>query len=301
MAFRRPLKLNGSNLQEMSDSEIDDLRNVMFHEYIASPSVSLSVVGSGGNLGTLTDTRLQAGASSSSATDYPSEETTAEPSVVSVGYSRVSQSVTNTSPPNDVNSKSFPLYYDGNNIRTMSLQDMYDTFAFSVIDSLQSAFQVYRIHSGDISGWTKVSSTPVFSDTGANVSAYTSGGIPETLDQPFTRTNYYLLKRNYTPPALVRQMVFLDSNNNIQEEGSLIIRPLFRSIIVHVAAEVSGSRLRYSWNGTGNSCGSAIDTRLNGSGNYETRFVNANDYRAQEFPNGSLVTVNTYTLRVRQE
>ena len=29
-----------------------------------------------------------------------------------------------------------------------------------------------------------------------------------------------------------------------------------------------------------------VDTRLNGSGNYQTRFVNADDYRAQEFPNG---------------
>ena len=26
-----------------------------------------------------------------------------------------------------------------------------------------------------------------------------------------------------------------------------------------------------------------VDTRLDGSGNYQTRFVNANDYRAQEF------------------
>ena len=40
------------------------------------------------------------------------------------------------------------------------------------------------------------------------------------------------------------------------------------------------------------------DTRLNGSGNYQTRFVDANDYRAQEFPDGSPTTINTYYLRV---
>ena len=40
------------------------------------------------------------------------------------------------------------------------------------------------------------------------------------------------------------------------------------------------------------------DTRLNGSGNYQTRFVNNDDYRAQEFPNGTATTINTYYLRL---
>ena len=40
------------------------------------------------------------------------------------------------------------------------------------------------------------------------------------------------------------------------------------------------------------------DTRLNGSGNYQTRFVHADDYRAQEFPDGSPTTINTYYLRL---
>ena len=42
----------------------------------------------------------------------------------------------------------------------------------------------------------------------------------------------------------------------------------------------------------GNSRGSGIaDTRLDGSGNYQTRFVNTDDYRAQEFPNGTAQTI----------
>jgi len=43
-----------------------------------------------------------------------------------------------------------------------------------------------------------------------------------------------------------------------------------------------------------------VDTRLNGSGNYQQRFVNANDYRAQEFPNGTAQTINTYFLKIRR-
>ena len=43
-----------------------------------------------------------------------------------------------------------------------------------------------------------------------------------------------------------------------------------------------------------------VDTRLDGSGNYQTRFVNADDYRAQEFPNGNPQTISTWTLKVNQ-
>ena len=42
------------------------------------------------------------------------------------------------------------------------------------------------------------------------------------------------------------------------------------------------------------------DTRLNGSGNYQTLFVNTDDYRAQEFPNGTSTTINTYYLRINK-
>ena len=56
--------------------------------------------------------------------------------------------------------------------------------------------------------------------------------------------------------------------------------------------EIGTSTANYT-KGTG-----IADTRLNGSGNYQTRFVNADDYRAQEFPDGSPTTINTYYLRV---
>jgi len=42
------------------------------------------------------------------------------------------------------------------------------------------------------------------------------------------------------------------------------------------------------------------DTILNGSGNYQTREVNTDDYRAQEFPDGSAVTAATYYLRIHK-
>jgi hypothetical protein len=48
----------------------------------------------------------------------------------------------------------------------------------------------------------------------------------------------------------------------------------------------------------GNTRGTAmVDTRLNGAGNYQTRQV-SDDYRSQEFPNGSAVTITTTNLRI---
>jgi len=37
-----------------------------------------------------------------------------------------------------------------------------------------------------------------------------------------------------------------------------------------------------------------------GSGDYQTRYVNTDDYRAQEFPNGTSTTINTYYLNINK-
>ena len=52
--------------------------------------------------------------------------------------------------------------------------------------------------------------------------------------------------------------------------------------------------------GSGQTRGSGMaDTILDGSGNYQTRQEN-DDYRAQEFPNGSVTTANTYNLYINK-
>ena len=60
MAVRTPLKLDGSNnLIEMSTTDINNIKNQVRYLYGTDPSVDLSYVSSGGNLGTITDIRLQ--------------------------------------------------------------------------------------------------------------------------------------------------------------------------------------------------------------------------------------------------
>ena len=307
MAVRAPLYNDSGNLKEMSTSLVDQIVQQTVYQYSLSPSVSLSVVSSGGSLGTITDTRLQAGSSSSSATSYPSEATTAEPSVVSVNYSKIDSSNASVTPTGD-SGKTWPVYYDGTSIKAMNLQDVKDTFLHPAIDLLASGSTgtdqagTYHIStSSSVAGSTLVSATPVFSDTGANTGAYTAGSIPETQDQPTTLTNYYLQIINGTDTSFTSP-VFIRSDDQIQIYPTATFQSLLQEWIRYTAASSSdGYSISYNINGSGNNRGSGmVDQRLNGSGNYQTRFVNANDYRAQEFPNGTLTTINTYFLKINK-
>jgi hypothetical protein len=297
MAVRRPVYADSNgNLKEMTDSHISAIKLRAKRLYMQSPSVTLSVVSSGGDLGTIYDTRLQAGAGKTSVSAFPSEASTGEPSVVSVGYSRLDQNVASVSNITDSGS-TFPLYFDGSNLKHMSRTDFYDTFIYGAISDV--ADETYYIHnSSTLSGWSRVSSTVVFSDTGANTGLYTAAGIYETRDQPYTRQNFYLFRKNAVSATVSTFPArYVSSNISVYSSGDL--DGLLLDGMRYSAASISGHRIRFSWNGDGTNRGAAWDDRLNGSGNYQTRKVNADDYRAQEFPNGSFVRISTYYLRVR--
>ena len=269
MAVRRPLILTGSNdLIEMTDAQRNAVKDRCRYLYGASPSVTLSRVGSGGNLGTLSDSRLQAGASTTDVTDF---DTAPSISTVTVNYATVSESTVNTTASADTNNIAFPIYYDGASIKTMSLQDMYDTFIFDAIDTLLSAVGqpgTYRVHTAtSLSGYSAVSSSTIFSDTRANAGAYTAGGIPETQDQPTTITNYYLLQANNIAAPSMEEMLFVrNSDKNLQEYSQASIDAILENCIRHVASEEAGSKIRYQINGSGVTLGSGMtDTKLDGS------------------------------------
>ena len=208
MAVRAPLYLDGSNdLVEMTTAEVDAWEQYMCYLYGTDPSVVLTQVGSGGSLGDIDDTRMQAGAQSTSTTAFPSEGTTAEPATVSVAQAKVTQTRSSVSPTAD-SGTTFPVYTDGTDIIAMSLQDVKDTFLYPAIDRLVSGTEsndtagTYTVTTSSTAatGYTNVSTTAIFTDTRANTGAYTAGGIPETLDQPTTITNYYLHRRNAVHP-----------------------------------------------------------------------------------------------------
>jgi hypothetical protein len=315
MAVRTPLYYDDTSsastpiLKEMSSGQIDEIKNAFKQLYFQSPSVQLTVVGSGGNLGTLYDSRLVAGAVSTGTASFPGEEITEEPQITQVGLSRINQVVNTVAVPANTNSIEYPIYYavsgSGNpELRSMSLQDMYDTFAYDVVDNdLSSAGEIYTIStSTTLAGYTEVSGsgTPVFTDTRANPAGYSA--IPAGEDSTTTTevTSYYLHKKDYVTPAY-QAPARLTTLGNIITPDTATWNSVFKSIIRYMVANVNSYKLRYEINGAGATCGTVMtDTRLEGSGNYQTFLGGDDDYRAQEFPDGSSVTINEYELTIQQ-
>ena len=323
MAVRKPLYYDSGNLREMTDEQIAQIKARMFWSYVSNPSVALTVVNSGGTLGTITDTRLQAGAVSTSASSTPTEAETAEPSIVNVAIARIQQTI--ASDPNPATTPTqYPAYYtaDGN-VRAMNLQDMYDTFAIEVFDggwtaadgstvfpSLLAA-EIYTIHTTtSLTDYTAVpgpdGSTiiPIFSDTRADVAAYDAGNIPEDQDQPTTIQDYYLLKKDIPALPALPSMVRVNTDGNVVAMTGAAIDTAIGAALRYLIQAETGYKIRYEYgvngSGTGTPVGSAMtDSRLDGSGNYQTLYVGADDYRAQEFPDGSQQVINVYTLKAR--
>ena len=84
MAVVKPLYVVSGNLQEMDSTKVDELIARAVYQYSTDPSVVLSVVSSGGSLATISDTRKQAGAVSTSNSSFPAESSTQEPQTVTV-------------------------------------------------------------------------------------------------------------------------------------------------------------------------------------------------------------------------
>ena len=186
---------------------------------------------------------------------------------------------------------------------------MLDTFVKPAIDLLVSGTEsnntagTYTItdSSSAATNYTVVDgSNPVFVDTRADTSAYSADGIPETLDQPSTITNYYLHRRNAVASTPSKMPVLIDGSNNLQAMSNTTVDSELGSWLRYwAAASDDGYKIVYTMaTSGGNTRGTAmVDTRLDGAGNYQTRQV-GDDYRSQEFPNGSAGTITTYNLRI---
>lgn len=309
MAVRIPLIYNGAQLQEMKTSDLTNIYTLGAYYYSLSPSRTLTVSGSGGNLTAIDDTRLQAGAASTASGGFPPESTTAEPSVVTTSYQRITQTSGSAPITTSDTGKTFPIYWNGTQVQAMTEQDFLDTFVYPTINQLSSgsttssqAGTYFISTSTSVTDATLVSSTPVFTDTQADTSLYTADEIAEALDQPQIITNYYLHIINgevptYNPP------IYIDGSNDLKQYSQSEIGTLLQEYIKNqVVNSSTGYQISYNIDGTGTARGSAmVNTILTGgSGNYQTRFVSADDYRAQEFPDGTPATANTYIFNIEK-
>ena len=312
MAVRSPLYYDAGDLKEMTSSQVNEIVDQFVYQYSLNPSVSLSVVSSGGNLTAINDTRLQAGSVSTDASSFPGEGTTQEPQTVTVSYDKLNSTNASVSPTADTG-KTWPVYRTASNdVQAMSLQDIKDTFLHPAIDLLTAATTTtqqagtYTIHTtNNLAGATLVDATPIFIDTRADTSAYSAATIGDhALDNPTTITSFYLHIINgndnaYTTPMYIR------GDNDLQTYDESTWEGLMQEWIRSTAVSSSdGYSISYNIgaSGAGQTRGSGItNTELQGgSGNYQTRQAGADDYRAQEFPDGTAATATTYYLRINK-
>ena len=384
MAIRAPLYYSGGNLKEMSSAEVDQIIAQAIYQYSQTPSVVLSVVGSGGNVGSITDTRQQAGEMHTHNSSFPNEATTNEPTTVTITYDKINQTVTSGSTPTD-SGKTWPVYRTaGNDIQPMTLEDVKDTFIHPAIDLLAAATitseqaGTYHINaSNSVAGSTLVDATPIYVNTQADTTAYTGDAaglgqnfdksysslgangtntitvnnvtnitvgmtifrqdnstLPnkstnptyiteidgntltlsqnftsqasgtytiggEAIDQPTTMQNYYLHRVDGVDTTITRSPLYVTGGNDLQDYTEVAFETLLASHIKYTAAaSVDGYKITYSYT-TGLNRGSGmVDTILTGTGDYKTYRVDGDDYRAQEFPNGTATTANTWYLKI---
>jgi hypothetical protein len=306
MAVRTPLKLATDDLQVMDTADTNAIIARTVYLYFTDPSVTLDI-GSNteGTFTAMIDSRTKAGAAATHVSSFPTEATTAEPSTLNVSWTSLAEeTVAGLSTVSDTNNIKFPVYLNAsNNIVAMTLQDMYDTFIHTTIDNIISS-QPYKSHKfggTGPAGYTQLAVTPIFFDTRADTSLYTAGGITEALDQPKGISLYQLWQKDAVDSAYTSNPMYIDSDANLRQYSGAEFDVIMKALVRYAAVNLTSHKLRFFINGTGTTCGEAmIDTKLDGSGNYNQRWVNGNDYRAQEFPDGTPQTITTYYLKARK-
>ena len=343
MAVRFPLYWDRSNdsMKAITEAQRQELVQASIYEWATDPSVVLTRVNSGGNLGTITDTRKKASATATSgghdvtgksgsaswghqrygepvtwgnagnvSDDY---DEPAQLGDVTVPYDHINQTVTTDSNP----TLARPVYWD-NGIKHMTQADLQDTFIKPAIDILVDGDDragTYRIHtSATLSGHSSVSGSIVFRDTSADISEYNtvlhlqnSDNTSETLDQPETVNNYYLLKTDNISSPTHKGLIMAYADGNLREYAPAKLRALLKAEIRYAAAALTDYKIRYGYTGgslnfSGQNKGSnMVDKGYNGEGIASSYHPGPDEYKTQRHPAGSRVTVNTYKLRIRKE
>jgi len=311
MAVRTPVYFDGTDIVDMTPTQIDNIYNYAKYLYSQNKSVSLSYVASGGNLGTINDTRNVSSSTYSATNTYPSSSAVSNYNSVSpditVGYSSINQNRTAVSLTVDSNNIKFPMYRDASNdLVAMTDSDFIDTFCvpalrtYRTTDTTDDTFGgIFHIQTTtSFSGSTLVNASPIFIDTRHDG---LTTGVDQVQDQPTNVTSFYLYEKTFDVasvadfdlPALV-----YDSTGDVYTDDSAGFSTVLEQMMRWTASHGVGGRMTYQY-GSGNAQrGTSItDTRLNSYSTY-TQFGGADNYRAQTHPAGSAVTYNTYYLGI---
>lgn len=277
------------------------------------------------------DTYYVAGAYTTRVDRFATEAETADIVLTTDNYNRLRLvNDTVVLPSGDTNNFQYPLVlwnetygYDITNanaddlethLRAMTRADFIDTFVTPALDRMETdgfyngaqTIAQNGTHfittSSNPSNATLVSTTPVAVNSEANVSAYTASGIPEAVKQTID-INYYIAKVDFPATAYALYdseqgsydlpLYFDAGTETIKQHTPTSWANLLGPWLRYYMATVgSGYNYTYNLTGTGNQKGSTyVDTRLTNSSTYQQRYVGLDDYRTQEFPNGTQTTV----------
>ena len=321
MAVVKPLFINSdNNLQEMTDAQVLLHKQKAIYQYSLDPSALLTVVSnSGANMAAITDTRLKSGVSVVSVSADPSASTSAPSATTDVSFDKINFAYdTSSGQTEDSDNRAFPIYRNSDgDIRAMSLDDMKDTFLHPAIDLMvvadasaddSNVAGTYRIHTASsLTDFTEVSgaNTAIFTDTTSTGFAAGSIGTAGSTQTGSSSTvqNFFLMRRNGTDVDTNSiKLAQINSDGNIQEYSDGGTELLGNWLKFTAGQSGDGYKITYAIGASvsGTQRGSSILNKQLGSTVTSTTLVNADDYRAQQFPSGSATTTNTYLFKINK-
>ena len=328
----KPFIENGNaGIKEPSDSEFNAMLARIAYLYQQDPTVILNVVTSNGNISpNMTDRRYKSGTAkrdtTGEGTAFPSQAATGEPEIVTgVTYDKIDQVVSEPAAfgSSDYNSMTAkPVYLaEQGGLREMSFSNVLTYFIDPWVNNL-TATNNTGVEAGGAHFISTASSESnstnlgtVFADTRANAGGYLAEniGTANTRQDVFSTTTFRLFRVNSNLSSQgsgYRTPLCIDYSSNKHGITPAGLRhmtyaefdALFAPLAKRAVFDYSGFTLRYNVNGSGTRQGTRITNReMTGvSGKYTQYKATIDDYRAQEFPNGTLVVRESYDLKLQR-
>lgn len=140
---------------------------------------------------------------------------------------------------------------------------------------------------------------------------YTISSGTSSYQDHFTSVNYYLHKINSTGTGTQGSGYGTPMTLDRDSNGVVIglrhmtypeFDNMFGKMVKYASYAIPGYRFRYNFDANGENVGSAIQNNqmINVTGSMNYRFVNVNDYRAQEWPNGTNSVVDSWQLKLER-
>ena len=314
---------------------VDQINQLAGFAFATNPNPRIEIGGSNGDLlanQPFVDTWWSAGAGTTDATNYDTEAETPNVFKVTDNYNtvRVVYDAV-TLPTGDTNNTQYPLYlyspagpvgddWVDAGFRSMSRIDFIDTFVLPVLSSFggggqtfQKSGTYYMTTSTSPSNATIVGTAALNQE--ANPAAYSAAQIPEVPTQNNNVTTYSIAKVDYpstasglwegaADPLLYDLPLYFDSGTeSIKQHTPATWAALLNPFLRYYLGVAEATKLHYNIDGTDGVASGTVytDTGIVTAGStYNTRFVNANDYRTQEFPTGTATVISTKTFKIHQ-